>query len=282
MKKILVTGATGFIGQYVVDRLLREGCQVIVSSAHAKKAEQAAWADKVTYIPFDLANLDPATDYYRFFGGPDSLVHLAWEGLSDYRSDFHTGVNLPRHIAFLKNLVDHGLTDLNVAGTCLEYGLQEGCLEEDRPALPVIAYPRAKNALRIFLEDLQRKQGFTLKWIRLFYMYGKGQNPKSLLSQLDKALAAHEPVFNMSGGEQIRDYLPVERLAEILCRISLQQETEGIINCCSGIPVTVMELVQRHLKDTGGQIRLNAGYYPYPDYEPMYFWGDTTKLKTII
>jgi nucleoside-diphosphate-sugar epimerase len=282
MKKILVTGATGFIGQYVVDRLLQEGCRVIATSAHAERAKQAVWAGKAEYLPFDLAGYDPAVDYYQLFGAPDRMIHLAWEGLPDYRSSFHLETNFPRHAAFLRNLVSNGLRDLNVAGTCLEYGLQEGCLREDRPTLPVIAYPQAKNALRIYLEDLQEQYRFTLKWIRLFYMYGKGQNPKSLFSQLEKALDNQDPVFNMSGGQQVRDYLPVSRLADYLCRIALQQETTGIINCCSGTPVTVIERVQQYLKDTGRQIILNTGYYPYPDYEPMHFWGDTTKLKTIL
>jgi nucleoside-diphosphate-sugar epimerase len=281
MKKILVTGATGFIGQYVISRLLETGCRVIASSVNEEKARQASWFDKVEYLPFDLADLEPSVDYYQWFGQPDSLVHLAWEGLPDYRSPLHMDLYLSRHAAFLNNLAAGGLRDLNVTGTCLEYGLQEGLLREELPAMPVVPYAQAKNALRYYLADLQKEFPFTLKWIRLFYMYGKGQNPNSLLSQLDRALDNNEPVFNMSGGEQRRDYLPVDKLADYLCRIVLQQEVTGLINCCSGIPVTVKELVLDHMKERNKYIALNLGFYAYPDYEPMNFWGDTTKLKTI-
>jgi dTDP-6-deoxy-L-talose 4-dehydrogenase (NAD+) len=113
-------------------------------------------------------------------------------------------------------------------------------------------------------------------------MYGKGQSPKSLFSQLDKAIEEGQETFNMSGGEQIRDYLPIEKVAEYIVRISLQNKVDGIINCCSGQPISVKELVKNYLAAKRKNIYLNLGYYPYPDYEPMRFWGDDKKLKTII
>src|SRR5882672_8357690 len=135
MDKILVTGATGFIGHYVVTELLHKGYHVIASSAHMEKAKAASWYDHVQYIPLDLEKLDTAADYHQFFGKPDKLLHLAWEGLPNYRSTFHLESNYPRHAAFLKNLVSHGLEDITVTGTCFEYGMQEGCLSEEMPAL---------------------------------------------------------------------------------------------------------------------------------------------------
>ena len=86
----------------------------------------------------------------------------------------------------------------------------------------------------------------------------------------------------MSGGEQVRDYLPVEKVAEYIAAIALQHSVEGIINCCSGKPVTVKELVENYLAEKHKNIALNLGHYPYPDYEPMRFWGDNKKLKSIV
>jgi len=282
MKKVLVTGATGFIGNYVVQQLLQMNVAVIASSANAQKAGAFSWFNQVQYIPFQFEAFDPAIDYYRFFGQPDQMIHLAWEGLPNYRSSFHTDINLPRHLALLHNLVQHGLTDVAVTGTCFEYGMQEGCLREDMPVFPANPYAQAKNTLREQLQAFQQQHPFSLKWIRLFYMFGKGQNPNSLLSQLDKALAAGEPVFNMSGGEQVRDYLPVEKVAEYIATIALQKQVTGVINCCSGRPVKVKDFVNDYLAQKKQTIMLNLGYYPYPDYEPMRFWGDNTKLKNIL
>jgi nucleoside-diphosphate-sugar epimerase len=86
----------------------------------------------------------------------------------------------------------------------------------------------------------------------------------------------------VSGGEQIRDFMPVEEVASAIVNIALQNKVSGIINCCSGKPVTVKDFVQSYLLQQNKEIKLNPGYYPYPDYEPMRFWGDNTKLKTII
>jgi dTDP-6-deoxy-L-talose 4-dehydrogenase (NAD+) len=282
MKKVLVTGATGFIGNYVVQQLLQMNVAVIASSANAQKAGTFSWFNSVQYIPFQFETFDPIINYYRFFGEPDLIIHLAWEGLPNYKSSFHTDINLPRHVAFLQNLVQHGLTDVAVTGTCFEYGMQEGCLQEDMAVFPANPYALAKNTLREQLQAFQQQYPFSLKWIRLFYMFGKGQNPNSLLSQLDKALAAGEPVFNMSGGEQVRDYLPVEKVAAYIATIALQKQVTGIINCCSGQPVKIKDFVNDYLAQKKQTIALNLGYYPYPDYEPMRFWGDNTKLKNIL
>ena len=281
MKKILVTGATGFIGNYVIKELLDHGYEVIASSSQKDRAATASWFHRVKYIPLDLKELDDRVNYFSYFTEPDALIHLAWEGLPNYKESFHLEENFPRHFSFLQNLLTHGLIDLTVTGTCLEYGMQEGCLKEEMPAKPSNQYAIAKDALRISLEELQKNSPYHLKWVRLFYMYGDGQGLNSLFSQLDKALDNGEKIFNMSGGEQVRDFLHVEKMAEYIVTIALQHKVTGIINCCSGRPLTVNELVAEHLKKKGKDILLNKGFYPYSDYEPMNFWGNNAKLKSI-
>lgn len=279
--KVLVTGATGFIGNYVVEELLERDYDVVASSSNGQKASKAKWFDSVTYVPLNFEDFSDATDYYSYFNHPDILIHLAWEGLPNYKSSFHEDVNLPRQFAFLSNLLKNGLKDLTVIGTCFEYGMQDGCLSEDMRAMPNNSYGRAKDLLRRQLEVYSQSHPFSFKWVRLFYMYGKGQNPNSLLSQLDKAIKEHEKMFNMSGGLQVRDYLPVEKVAENIVKIALQNKVEGIINNCSGKPTTVKSFVENYLKLIKKDMKLNLGYFPYPDYEPMRFWGDIQKLKKI-
>ena len=270
-----------FIGNYVVRELLKNNCQVIATSLHEEKAKAASWFSQVTYIPFNLKEFSNCTNYYSFFGEPDAMIHLAWEGLPNYKDAFHYEENLPRHLAFLTNLINNGLTNLTVTGTCFEYGMKEGCLKEEMDCEPANLYAIAKNELRMQLELLNGRLPFHFKWIRLFYMYGPGQSLKSLISQLETALENNEPEFNMSEGEQVRDFLPVETVAENIVLIALQNKVEGIINCCSGSPVTVKAFVENYLKEKNKSITLNLGYYPYTDYEPMKFWGDNNKLKLI-
>ena len=275
--KILITGATGFVGRHVVNELLKYDHEIII----AGRNKNLSTIDKVNFIFFDLEKLNANKDYFEYFGAPDLLIHLAWQGLPNYKSLFHFEKNLPQHYSFLKNIIENGLKKLVVTGTCFEYGMKEGCLSEDMITDPKNAYALAKDTLRKFLFELQKKNNLDLKWIRLFYMYGAGQNSNSLLSQLQIALNRGDEIFNMSGGEQQRDYLPVEKVAEYIVTIALQN-VEGIINCCSGKPIKIKQFVQNYLEKTNQEIKLNHGYYPYPDYEPMSFWGDDTKLKQIL
>lgn len=282
MEKILVTGATGFIGNYVVQSLLQEGYHVIASSLNLDKARQCTWFNRVEYIPLDIHKLNPSANYYDYFQQPDRLIHLAWEGLPNYNADFHLNVNFPAHAIFLKNILENGLRDITVAGTCFEYGLQEGALSEDLPVKPVTNYGMAKNELFIFLKNLKDSFSFHLKWIRMFYLYGKGQNPNSLFSQLEVALEREDHFFRMSGGQQTRDFMDIESAAEIIRKISCKNINGGIINCCSGNAVTVEEFVRQVLKRMNKRIELVLGYYPYSDFEPMHFWGNTIKLNRIL
>lgn len=279
---ILVTGASGFVGQHTVRALLAQGHRVTASATHADSLSRFDWAEQVTVVPYALTPQADERDLYDYFGRPDALLHLAWQGLPNYKASFHLDQNLFPQYLFLKNVVTHGLRNLTVAGTCFEYGMQSGPLAEDVPPQPGNAYALAKDSLRRFMETLQAEQSFALKWVRLFYLYGAGQNPNSLLPLLERAVAAGEAEFRMSGGEQLRDYLPVETVATYLSRIVAQTAVTGIINCCSGQPMSVRRLVEEHLKRLGASISLNLGHYPYPDYEPMAFWGDKQKLQTII
>lgn len=277
---ILVTGATGFIGNHVMSRLLERGHHVTAVARNAERAIASPWYGQTTFIAADIH--DPSTVERLQPTTFDAVMHLAWPGLPNYKSLTHLEQTLPAECAFLKSLVIAGVQQLSVAGTCFEYGLQQGCLDESTPTQPVTSYGMAKNTLRGYLETLRKEHPFRLQWARLFYMHGKGQNPKSLLAQLDAAIDRGEDVFNMSGGEQLRDYLPVEKVASYLVSLVENHNFEGIVNICSGNPVSVRRLVEEHIAERGAFIRLNLGYYPYPDYEPMAFWGNAGKLQCLV
>jgi nucleoside-diphosphate-sugar epimerase len=280
MKRVAVTGVCGFVGRYVVKELLKNNIEVIGIDLSEQRAKEFEWYSKITYISFDLN--DKCDNYYELFLRPDALIHLAWEGLPNYSELFHIEKNLFNSYLFIKNLIEHGLLDITVTGTCLEYGLSNGCLNENSDTRPVNAYGIAKDCLRKFIEELSRHYQFSFKWARLFFTYGDGQSKNSLLELLKQALVEKAESFNMSGGEQLRDYLHIEKVAEYIVKIALQKKIYGIINCCSGNPVSVRTVVENYLKESNKTIRLNLGYYPYPTYEPMAFWGDNRKLTKIL
>lgn len=280
--RVLVTGATGFIGKYVIEELLKNNIEVIATSENNSKVKSFSWFDQVEFIEFDM-NL--ASTYegnlIKQFKYPDKLIHLAWSNLPNYNELFHYENNLFNNYFFLKKLIEDGLNDLTVSGTCFEYGMKNGCLVESMIPEPSNSYAVAKDTLRKFLQQLQNKKGFLLKWVRLFYIYGKGQSEKSLYSLLEKAVENSDKEFRMSPGDQIRDYLSVEDVAKNLTAISLQNEVTGIINCSSGIPISVKRFVEEYFTGKKKKVDLITGYYPYPEYEPFAFWGDCKKLNSI-
>ena len=201
-RNVLVTGATGFIGRHVVKTLLQRGFAVRAVARDLEKARTLPWFADVEFVAADIHA--PDTDVRALTEGVDAMLHLAWPGLPDYAGLFHFETTLPADYAFIKAVVESGVTQVLVTGTCFEYGLQSGPLSEASPPQPANPYGLAKNTLRLFLEALNRTQPFTLQWARLFYLHGEGQNPRSLLASLDRAIAAGDTHFNMSKGEDAR------------------------------------------------------------------------------
>ena len=277
--KILVTGATGFLGQHVVRKLVEHGYDVIAIARHEKPAKQFDWYSQVKFISYDIHQMEPSLKYW---GNPKTVMHLAWSGLPNYQKLHHLEKNLPAQMRFLRSLLEQGAKQLLVTGTCLEFGRQNGPLSTQMLTIPENSYAIAKDTLRKWLQCYQAEKDFILQWVRLFYMYGPGQNPNSVLSQLDRAIENGDNVFNMSGGEQLRDYLPIEEVSRQLVNIVGFPNVQGIIHCCSGKPISIKRLVENHIAKRNASIELNLGYYPYPDHEPMAFWGNHENTSAVI
>lgn len=277
--RVMVTGATGFVGQHVVNELLARGHSVVAIARDIKRAREMPWFDRVEFIQCDLHESFKPLFQPEYL--PNAIVHLAWPGLPNYRDFFHISKNLPADLAFLEAAVKSGVSHLLVAGTCLEYGMQYGPLTEEMETRPTTPYGFAKDALRKALQLLQKERPFTLQWMRLFYMHGEGQNKNSLLAQLDRAIDEGQSVFNMSMGNQLRDYLPIQDVAKNFAIVLENPDCQGVINCCSGMPVSVLDLVQQRCREKESDIQINRGHYPYPDYESLAFWGRSAKLGTL-
>jgi dTDP-6-deoxy-L-talose 4-dehydrogenase (NAD+) len=278
--KFLVTGATGFVGRHLVAALLARGCDVRAVARNVETAQGMPWINDVEFVSADIHAAE--LDVVALTDGVDALAHLAWPGLPNYRALFHFEHNLMADYRFIKSVVEAGVKQVLVTGTCFEYGMQSGPLSEQTEAQPANPYGLAKHTLHLFLQNLQQAQPFTLQWARLFYLHGEGQNPNSLLAALDRAINAGDASFNMSAGEQLRDFLPIEIAAGYLAAIAQQRDFNGVINCASGQPVSVRALVEQRLRERGAALHLNLGHYPYPSHEPLAFWAVTERLQQLL
>ena len=277
---VLVTGATGFVGRHLVAALLARGCAVRAVARNIDTAASMPWINHVEFVAADIHA--PTLDIAALTDGIDVLAHLAWPGLPNYRALFHFEHNLMADYRFIKGAVEAGVPQVLVTGTCFEYGMQSGPLSESVEPQPSNPYGLAKHTLHLFLQNLQQEKPFTLQWARLFYLHGAGQNPNSLLAALDRAIDNGDASFNMSGGEQLRDFLPIASAADYLAAIVHQRDFNDVINCASGQPVSVRALVEQRLRERGAALNLNLGHYPYPTHEPMAFWAVTERLQQLL
>ncbi|SEQ32408.1 dTDP-6-deoxy-L-talose 4-dehydrogenase (NAD+) [Devosia sp. YR412] len=270
--RVAVIGASGFIGRHLVPSLVAQGTEVVATARDVARLDHLEGIEKVA---LDISDAAGAFDR---LGRPNVVVHLGWGGLPNYKSLHHFEHELPLQYDFLKQLIVDGASRLVITGTCLEYGMKSGELSELDTPEPTNAYALAKHILHRQLELLQTQLPFELSWCRLFYLYGQGQAPTSLWSSLHAAIERGETRFNMSQGDQLRDFLPIERATELLATISLSHKGLGPINICSGKGISVRALVESWIAAAGSQIVPNLGHYPYPDYEPFAFWGNAEKL----
>jgi len=271
--RVVVTGASGFIGSHVTATLQRvDGVEILATG----RDEAALRRLGVEWVAMDLYGDD--VNPLQRLAGADLLIHLAWGDVSDVSSAAHMTTHLPNNLRFLTEMTRLGIPRICCVGSCFEYGLSSGRLNEELAPQPSTPYGHAKDQLRRQLEVTVPAAGAKLRWLRPFFTHGYGQHPHALFSQLKDAINKGQDRFPMSGGEQVRDYLPVSSLAELIVKASLQLEVDGIINVCSGEPKTVRALVEQYIDDCGSSIQPQLGSFPYPTHTPMECWGDTEKL----
>ena len=182
--KVLVTGATGFVGRHIVLRLLEMGCEVIALS-RSISSKIFSENKNLTLIEHEIsADVEIDIEIIR---GVDSLLHLAWSHMDDVNSEVHLNDILPAHFHFLERAVNIGIKNIFVLGSCYEYGMCEGAIKENQLIDPVTSYGKSKNMLRLQLERLSTELSFNLVWGRLFYIYGENQVSTSIYSQLMRA-----------------------------------------------------------------------------------------------
>ena len=272
--KVLVTGANGYIGRHVCLQLLDKGHDVIACDLHL----DGAIDPRIKHVEQNLFIVTP--DIYEKLGSPDACVHMAWRDGFVHNSQNHLG-DLSSHYKFLTALVDKGVKQLVVMGTMHEVGYYEGAISENTPCNPLSMYGIAKDALRRAIM-LYCKDKCILQWLRGFYILGDDGRNHSIFTKILQAASEGKKTFPFTSGQTKYDFITVEELAFQIAAVVSQTEIKGIINVCSGKPVTLAERVEQYITENHLDIKLDYGAYPDRPYDSPIVYGDPTEIHQIL
>ena len=273
--KVLITGATGFIGRHLIEAFGPDGHDL---GLLVRDPSRVAPQRGVTVIPGDLDDLRLGAAAIREFG-PDTCVHLAWEGIPNYAWDVSSR-NLRRSLGLIEFLLaDTPCRKLVVTGSCMEYGRTQGpCVESD-PAVPSSYFSWAKHALAAHLSMLANDSKLTSVWLRLFYVYGPGQRTDSLLpSAIRSMLRGEQPAIRNPFNAQ--DFVYVDDVVEAI-RLAANHHVEaGIYNIGSGEATPVVEMCRLVETCLPGRVTVAdaLGRLPRPA-DATCFWADIAKAR---
>ena len=271
--RILVTGANGFIGSKLVKTLCDKNVDVIATDFNSNNIDERA--------TFCMANIfDPNVDWFNFFDKPDICIHLAWRDGFVHNSCNHMG-DLSSHFLFLKNLIDSGISKVACLGTMHEVGYWEGVIDENTPCAPLSLYGVSKNALRKSLELYTSQSNCMFQWLRCFYIYGDDKNGNSIFCKIRKASENGISHFPFTSGKNKYDFIHIDDLTEQIAACVLQDNILGIINCCSGKPISLADKVEDYIKENCLNISLDYGAYPDRIYDSPCLYGDNSKIRDI-
>jgi nucleoside-diphosphate-sugar epimerase len=237
MKKVLLTGGTGFIGAHCIGSLLQRGYEV-----HAVASR--SMPEKIKGVTWHQADLLQSSKEVVQSVKPTHLLHLAWYVVPGKL------ISSPENFAWvtasmelLRNFIEQGGQRATVCGSGYEYDWNYGyCSEKLTPLNPSTVYGSCKHALHLLSKSLAGgANNFSLAWARVFFLYGPREHPDRLVSSVIRSLIKDEPA-KCSHGKQIRDYMHVQDVASGLVAV-LDSQVDGAINVSSGQATTLREIV---------------------------------------
>jgi nucleoside-diphosphate-sugar epimerase len=276
--RVLVTGATGFIGSHVAADLVARGHTVRACARGGARAERGGYASGVEWVACDLITASPA-ELRALCDGMDCCIHSAW--YVEPGQYLHARANVDWIGASARLLEAAAATGCRRAvcvGTCFEYDHRFGYLAEGSPTAPATLYGAAKLATLLTGQRLAEQLGVAMSWARIFYLYGPHEHPGRLVPQVARGLIAGADVA-VSRGTQVRDFLHVADVASALVAIAASPHV-GVINVGSGVPVTVRDVIEAISCAVGGGGRVLFGARPESASDPPFICASSERLRS--
>lgn len=273
--RVLVTGASGFVGQATVDALIARGADV-----HAVSRQRPETAGGAIWHEADLLN-HRAVESVVAAVRPDAVLHLAW--YAEHGAFWNAPQNLDwvsASLVLARASAEAGSKRFVGIGTCFEYGDANDsvCSETGTPARPADLYSVAKDACRRMIAAFAAEAGFSFAWARLFFLYGPGEDERRLVPSLARSLAAGESA-DCSSGLVVRDFMDVRDAGEALAAVVLS-DLMGAINIGSGEATSVAEVAEKLGVLSNRPHLVQIGALPDRPNEPSRVVADVARLRT--
>lgn len=252
MTRVLLTGATGFVGRHIMQVLCSSpGVKLIPVIRKGKESLMPTLPSvERVLITSDLFAENEAW-WAEQCRDVDVVVHVAWYVEPGRYLQAHQNMDcLIGSLNLVKGAASAGVGRFVGIGTCFEYDLEKGVVSLNTPLKPLTPYASAKAALFLNLSQWLPAQSIQFAWCRLFYLYGEGEDERRLVPYVRKQIENGKPA-ELTSGKQIRDFLDVAEAGKMIADIALSSR-EGSFNICSGIPVTVRQLAEQ-IADTYGR-----------------------------
>ncbi len=273
-KKVLITGASGYIGRHVVKEFLNMGYSVIANDFSYKGVDERAEYSNVSIF-------NGNKHIYEELQKPDILIHLAWRDGFIHNSAAHMK-DLSAHMTFLQNMIDGGLPLMTVMGSMHEIGYWNGMIDENTPCNPSSMYGIAKNALRQAILLYGKDKNVSIHWLRGFYIYGDDVYGSSIFSKIIQAVNDGKKEFPFTLGKNQYDFIHISDLVRQIASASIQTKYNGIINVCSGTKTSLDDQVTKFIEDNHYDIVLKYGAFPERPFDSPEVWGDNKIITQIM
>ena len=273
--RVLLTGASGFIGYHAIAPLLQKGFEVVACYNRRKPPEIAG----VTWMQANLLD-DAGIKSLIEAAKASHLLHCAWYVEPGKMIGDVLNFHWVRHsLQLLHHFRENGGKRCVIAGSCYEYDWRFGyCNEALTPAVANTFYGNAKNSLREAFQGYCRATGLTGCWGRAFFLYGPRENPQRLVSSLAKALLSGKEAPS-SHGLQIRDYLHVQDVSDALVAL-VASDANGVYNIGSGKATTLRNIIETVGRIAGKSELLRIGALPARANDAPLVVADIEKIRT--
>ena len=236
--KVLISGASGFIGLPLVEKLSESGCEVMALS---RTCIETKTTSTVQWLKADLSLPESYREEVKAFS-PEIVVHLSWQDIPDF--SFDTSImNLNQSLEFLAFVLEiESCNKILISGSCLEYNKAQGECKESDVCSPKDHFTWAKNSIYSWLSMRCAQKEVVLGWFRIFYVYGPGQRPGSLVPTILSSLKNNELPY-LRTPKNANDYIFIDDVIDAFYAAIISEKiSSGIYNLGSGTSTTVLDI----------------------------------------